>query len=113
MYESCIHTLERYLGISGIKLLCIVECGLHHEADSFEFQYMDHKWSINIPHIQNISLPYYKDLGNSVFKLEVYHFSGCMRYLVGSTFEEDDLSDIMKSGVEKFVKDGDPNETNR
>lgn len=113
MYASCIHTLESYLGISGIELLDIVECGLHHEADSFEFRYMDHRWSINIPCIQNISLQYYKDLGNSVFKLEVYYHSGCMRYLVGSTFEEDDLSDIMKTGVEKFVKDGDPNEEGR
>ena len=113
MYESCLHTLERYLGISGIKLLEIVECGLHHVADSFEFRYMDHMWSINIPLIQNMSLQDYKDFGNSAFKLELYYHSGCTRYLVGSTFEEDDLSDIMKSGVEKFVKDGDPNEEDR
>ena len=57
-----------------------------------------------MPNIEKISLKSYKQYGNSIFKLRIGHKNGCLDEFVGSTFEEDDLKNIMKKGIDKYVR---------
>jgi hypothetical protein len=93
-----------------MKLTRIVEHGMQHEADSYEFSYLGHDWSIKIPVMHNVPFKSYIDIGNTVFMLELYHHEGCVREYVGSTFDEEELADLMSSGIEKYVNDN-PSET--
>ena len=74
------------------------------EATIINFMYLDHIWNLKIKKKKKISLKSYKQCGDSIFKLRIGHKNGCLDEFVGSTFEEDDLKDIMKKGIEKHVK---------
>ena len=61
--------------------------------------------SSQIPHIKAIKLGVYKNYGGGVFKLALVHNDtecSCSWSQFGSTYEEDELKDIMAQGIEKY-----------
>jgi len=75
------------------------------QATDIQFEYKEHNWYLRIPHIKAIKLEEYRDYGGSVFKLSLKHndIEYSRRWSqVGSTYEEDELRDIMAQGIEKY-----------
>lgn len=103
IYEYYIGIIKDLLGIEEMNDVEFIDFNFG-EANIIRFTYLGHKWNLEIPNIQKISLKSYKSYGESVFKLRVGHMNGCMDEFVGNTFEEDDLKDIMKKGIEKYVQ---------
>lgn len=106
-YNELTGILEHCLEISGICITGITTCGLRTEAHSVEFTYHNELWSLYIPMVKEVSIDSYMDIGNGVFKLSLYHHvdHGCCRKLIGSTFYENELPAMMKSGLEIYCKD--------
>ena len=75
------------------------------QATNIQFEYKEHNWYLEIPHIKAIKLDAYKNYGGSVFKLALVHNNteySCSWSQFGSTYEEDELRDIMAQGIEKY-----------
>ena len=75
------------------------------QATDIQFEYKEHNWCLKIPHIKAIKLDAYKNYGGSVFKLALVHNDtecSCSWSQFGSTYEEDELRDIMTQGIEKY-----------
>ena len=75
------------------------------QATYIQFEYKEHNWRLEIPHIKAIKLDAYKNYGGSVFKLALVHndiecSSSWSQF--GSTYEEDELRDIMAQGIERY-----------
>ena len=102
-YEYYISTIKKMLDIEEMNNITFVDFNFG-EATIINFMYLDHIWNLKIPNIEKISLKSYKQYGNSIFKLRIGHKNGCLDEFVGSTFEEDDLKDIMKKGIERYVR---------
>ena len=101
-YEYYISTIKKMLDIEEMNNITFIDFNFG-EATIINFAYLDHIWNLKIPNIEKISLKSYKQYGNIIFKLRIGHKNGCLDEFVGSTFEEDDLKDIMKKGIEKYV----------
>lgn len=75
------------------------------QATNIQFEYKEHNWYLEIPHINAIKLDAYRNYGGSVFKLALVHNDtehSCSWSQFGSTYEEDELRDIMTQGIEKY-----------
>ena len=74
------------------------------QADGITFSSSGHKWQLTIPVVNNVQFRSYKDCGREVFMLTLKHYD-CDVVIshVGSTFEEDELKDIMKKGIIKYA----------
>jgi hypothetical protein len=58
---------------------------------------------LEIPHPDKVSLKEYQSRGRYAFMLLLFHKdSEYYSKAVGSTFEEDELKDIMKDAIEKY-----------
>ena len=74
------------------------------QADGITFSSSGHKWQLMIPVVNNVQFRSYKDFGREVFMLTIKHYdSDFVVSHVGSTFEEDELKDIMKKGIIKYA----------
>ena len=54
------------------------------QATNIQFEYKEHNWYLEIPHIK------------------VHNDTECSWSQFGSTYEEDELRDIMTQGIEKY-----------
>ena len=75
------------------------------QATDIQFEYKEHNWRLEIPNIKAIRLDTYKNYGSSVFKLTLAHKDteySCIWTQFGSTYEEDELRDIMTQGIKKY-----------
>ena len=95
--------VKEILGISDIEITSIIDVNWG-QANDIEFSYLDHTWRLEIPTIKHVSIKDYQNYGSIVFKLRLCH---CKEYLIetiGSTFEEEELADIMQKGIEKYCR---------
>lgn len=107
-YEHYINMIKKYLGIDSMDNISFIDYNFG-EATEIEFTYLDQDWQLRIPRIQNIKLKSYRNGGKSIFKLSLWHKSSNLLEMIDSTYEEDDLKDIMSKGIEKWVGCGDKN----
>ena len=78
------------------------------QADEIKFKYADHEWMLEIP--RKVGFKEYSYYGDSVFKLKLLYWkSTSVTELVGSTFEESELKDIMKLGINKIKEENNEN----
>lgn len=94
--------VKEILGISDIEITSIIDVNWG-QANDIEFSYLDHTWRLEVPSIKHVSIKDYQNYGSIVFKLRLCH---CKEYLIetiGSTFEENELADIMQKGIEKYL----------
>lgn len=94
--------LKEILGISDIEITSIIDVNWG-QANDIEFSYLDHTWRLEVPTIKRISIKNYQDYGSIVFKLRLCHCKECLIETIGSTFEENELADIMQKGIEKYL----------
>lgn len=105
-YEILVDEMKRYLGINEIEITSIIQFN-HGEANNIEFMYGGHKWYLSVPVIEHIHLDYYKYYGEEAFMLSLWHYDeSYVTSLVGHTFEEEKLADIMAEGIKKFCEQG-------
>lgn len=102
--KSCFEYVRDYMKeILGVNLeitsIISVNWG---RGNDIEFSYLGHTWQLEVPTIKHISIKDYQDYGSSVFKLRLCHCKEHLIETIGSTFEEEELADIMQKGIEKY-----------
>lgn len=104
IYDWYVNYIKEFLGIEYMNDVKFIEYAFGQATD-IQFEYKEHNWYLRIPHIKTIKLEEYRDYGGSVFKLSLKHndIEYSRRWSqVGSTYEEDELRDIMALGIEKY-----------
>lgn len=104
IYDWYVNYIKEFLGIEYMNDVKFIEYDFGQATD-IQFEYKEHNWYLRIPHIKTIKLEEYRDYGGSVFKLSLKHndIEYSRRWSqVGSTYEEDELRDIMALGIEKY-----------
>lgn len=104
IYDWYVNYIKEFLGIEYMNDVKFIEYDFGQATD-IQFEYKEHNWYLRIPHIKAIKLEKYRDYGGSVFKLSLKHND--IEYnrrwsQVGSTYEEDELRNIMAQGIEKY-----------
>lgn len=105
-YEWYTNYVSELLGIETMSDVKFIEY-LYGDSTTIQFIYKSHRWGLFVPHINNIRLKTYQSLGSSAFKLSLSHSKlddACIWNCVGSTYDEEELKNIMASGVEKYCK---------
>ena len=101
-FEIFQSNLGNLLGIENFHIEGIINYN-YNEGYEANFTYLDHKWAVYIPIIENIQMKAYDYNGAYCFKLKIFHYDSPNHLMeVGSTFEEKDLKDILQLGVEKY-----------
>lgn len=104
-FEYYIGYIKDLLGIDNMEDIEFYDYNFG-EGCHISFTYKNNKWQLEIPLVDKIGLRSYKSYGASVFKLRLLHKdSSCCWSCVGSTFEEDELKNIMTIGIEKWCKE--------
>ena len=94
--------IKRYLGLEDFKIINIFDYN-YDQGKHIEFSSHNHNWILEIPHPDKVSLKEYQSRGRYAFMLLLFHKDNeCYSKAVGSTFEEDELKDIMKDAIEKY-----------
>lgn len=76
------------------------------EAGEIEFTSQGHKWMLKVPYVENIKLDTYQREGYYCFILSLYNNDeDHIRSLVGSTYEEKDLKNILAEGIKEVTED--------
>lgn len=104
IYDWYVNYIKEFLGIEYMNDVKFIEYDFGQATD-IQFEYKEHNWYLRIPHIKAIKLEGYRDYGGSVFKLSLKHndIEYSRRWSqVGSTYEEDELRNIMAQGIEKY-----------
>lgn len=94
--------IKRYLGLEDFKIINIFDYNFN-QGKHIEFSSHNHDWILEIPHPDKVSFKEYQSHGKYAFMLLLFHKdSECYSRAVGSTFEEDELKDIMKNALDKY-----------
>lgn len=104
MYDWYIDYIKKLLDIEYMNDVKFIDFNFG-QATNIYFEYKEHNWSLEIPHIKDIKLNAYRNYGASVFKLTLLHNDtecSCSLSQFGSTYEEDELREIMAQGIEKY-----------
>lgn len=101
-FEYLQSTLGNLLGIENFKIDNIIDYN-YGEAVFIEFSYLDHNWHLSIPFVNNIKMRSYEAYGAYCFKISLsIYVTDYSTDNVGSTFEENELKDILQLGIEKY-----------
>lgn len=102
--------IKRYLGLEDFEIINIFDYN-YGQGKHIEFSSHNHNWFLKIPHPDKVSFKEYQARGRYAFMLMLSHEdSECCSKCVGSTFEENELKDIMSAAIEKYCSvdnDGD------
>lgn len=106
VYDWYVNYIKRLLCIKYMNNVKFIDFNFG-QATNIQFEYKEHNWCLEIPNIKAIKLDAYKNYGGSVFKLALIHKDNDTEYSCswsqfGSTYEEDELKDIMTQGIEKY-----------
>ena len=104
IYDWYINYIKELLDVEYMNDVKFIDYNFG-QATYIQFEYKEHNWHLEIPHIKTIKLDAYKNYGSSVFKLALVHKDtehSCIWSQFGSTYEEDELKDIMAQGIEKY-----------
>lgn len=101
-YDWYIEYIRNLLGVEEMNDIKFIDDNFG-QGTYIEFGYKEHMWRLHIPHINNLRLKEYQYYGSGLFKLALsYKDSACSWTQFGSTYEEDELKDIMVKGIEKY-----------
>lgn len=100
-FEFIRDCVKEILGIPDIEITSIIDVNWG-QANQIEFSYLDHTWRLEVPTIKHVSIKDYRNYGSIVFKLRLTHCKEYLMETIGSTFEEEELADIMQKGIEKY-----------
>ena len=94
--------IKRYLRLEDFEIINIFDYN-YNQGKHIEFSSHNHNWVLEIPHPDNVSLKEYQSRGKYAFMLMLFHKDSeyCSK-CIGSTFEENELKDIMKDAIEKY-----------
>lgn len=102
IYEYYIGYIKDLLEIAEMNGIEFIDYNFG-QATEIRFEYLGHNWELTIPHKDSIDLKAYRHYGAEAFKLKLLHSeNSCIWEWVGATYEENELKDIMKKGVEKY-----------
>lgn len=109
-FECLHHILERFLGVSDIEITEIIN-GNYGEFWDINFKSNTCEWSLTIPIPNSVSLNTFihdAEAGHPdrAFKLRLYYVHQNVFRLVGSTFVEGELTDMMVTGIKKYCNEG-------
>ena len=106
-YNYIYDYVKGLLGLDDFELIRFIDYNYGTKKE-IEFASHGHKWELHVPIIKHITIKDYRLEQEFCFKLCIYHNEGFFYEYVGSTFEEDELKDIMAKGIEKYceVEDG-------
>lgn len=107
-FESLHHILERFLGVSDIEITEIID-GNYGEFWDINFKSNKREWSLTIPNSVSLST-FIHDAESGhpdhAFKLRLYYVHQNVFRSVGSTFVENELTDMMAAGIKKYCNEG-------
>lgn len=95
--------LQDYIsGLLGVDISIIGFIDFNFgQADEIKFKYADRDWMLEIP--RKVGFKEYSYYGESVFEIKLLYWeSVSVTKLIGSTFEESELKDIMELGIKKM-----------
>ena len=104
VYDWYVDYIKKLLDIKYMNNVKFIDFNFG-QATNIRFEYKEHNWYLEIPHIKAIKLDAYKNYGDVIFKLALVHNDiecSCSWSQFGSTYEEDELKDIMTQGIEKY-----------
>lgn len=97
--------LQKILGIDDIQIHHISDWNLG-EGKFVYFMSHNHQWILEIPTIDGIRFKSYQKYGSFCFKLKLSHMdSKHTSSVIGYTFEEEDLKDIMAKGLKTYCSE--------
>ena len=102
-FEFIRNYMKEILGIPNIEITSIIDVNWG-QANDIEFNYLGHTWRLEVPTIKHTFIKDYQNYGNIVFKLRLCHCNELLIETIGSTFEEEELANIMQKGIEKYCK---------
>lgn len=101
-FEHMQDLLRTMLCADDLSITNILEYNFGEGWDVY-FSYADHEWVLFIPVVENVKMRSYESYGMCCFQLRLsFCKSSCVSTNIGTTFEEDELKGIMRSGVEKY-----------
>lgn len=101
-FNFCTQQVNRYCGIDDCVITGVIDFNFG-SAYEIEFTSHGHKWTLHIPNINRIKQDYWEYYGGDVFKLKLNHReSDTWSTRIDTTFDEDELEDIMKKGIEEY-----------
>lgn len=99
-YNYYVNLLESTLGVK-MSNISFIDYNFG-QATFVDFTAEGKAWQLEIPHIRALTLKTYRDYGPRIFKLHLSRKNSSISYTCcGSTFEEDELKDIMAKEVSK------------
>lgn len=110
IFEYLQSAVGKILEIENFKIDNIINYNFT-EGFNIEFSYLDHKWELCIPIVNNIKMRSYETYGGNCFQLRLlFYTSPSCATTIGCTFEEDNLKNIMQQGIEKYCNKENENE---
>lgn len=98
-------TVKRLLSLEDFEITNILDYN-YRQGKHIEFSSHGHNWILEVPWVSNVSLKSYQYTGKYVFMLMISHRdSDWSSTVVGSTFEEKELKDIMSAAIEKYCSE--------
>lgn len=95
-------TIKKLLDLEDFEITSILDYN-YRQGKHIEFSSHGHNWILEVPWVSNVTLKSYQYTGKYVFMLMISHIDSTWHStVVGSTFEEDELKDIMKDAIEKY-----------
>lgn len=96
---------QRILGIDDMEIESIYDWNFKEGARIY-FASHDREWVLEIPYVKGVKFKSFQMMGESCFKLALCVKTGeHSSRVIGSTFEEDELKDIMQKGIEGYCND--------
>jgi hypothetical protein len=98
-------TVGKVLGIEDIVITGMIDYNFG-QGLFIEFEYLNKGWRLEVPLLSSMMLQKaYETYGNTCFKIAlVYQESEHFWTLVDATFDEEELKEIMKKGIDKYCK---------
>lgn len=102
LYKDFTKQLEDLFNVTGINIFSIVDFN-YSQAYDIKFNYDGITFELAIPNVKTVSFDFYTNYGNKCFGLSLSIKVGDNIYSeVGVTFDENNLHELMKSGIERF-----------
>lgn len=104
VFEYFQKNLGKWLGVDDLAITKFIDYNFG-SAWEIVFDSHNHSWMLKIPVVNQVSIKDYRYYGEFAFKLTLYHNDdGCSSSCIRSTFEEEELKDIMAEGIKKYCE---------
>lgn len=104
LYNWYINNIKKILDIKDMEDIKFIDYNFG-EATIIQFTYCGKEWELSIPHVKTMNIKSYQRYGADVFKLKISVQDSSVSWnRVGSTYEEDELKQIMLDGIKKYCE---------